>query len=251
MFKALVISAALVGFTSLENRAEAVVLGEPTFTTAPATVSVVNMFSSFGGDFFPTSRYVLRTSTTIASAQGAPSLVGQSFEFGFDSVSDEAIFSIGGDSATAFSSSPNLTGTGNLFLSGIEDFICTPAGCDLGFRGVYAAFPYDPAKSGSLELQFTLNFALPNRQGFEYCFIDNPSDCRFSNTAGVMEIDGRPVRGNSFTYAEGSVRDATISFATIDGRPVSPVPLPATAWLLIAGIAGLGGMARRKIAAAA
>jgi hypothetical protein len=58
------------------------------------------------------------------------------------------------------------------------------------------------------------------------------------STAGLMTPNGKNQAGVSH-----------ISF--YNGASPAPIPLPAAGWLLIAGLAGLGGMARRRRAAAA
>jgi hypothetical protein len=69
------------------------------------------------------------------------------------------------------------------------------------------------------------------------CTVGSDSYCNWtgvtaSNFAGVAE---------SVTFGAAGTSD----FAEFDGLKVSPVPLPAASWLLLSGIAGLAGFARK------
>ena len=55
-----------------------------------------------------------------------------------------------------------------------------------------------------------------------------------------------------FSSASGGAGTSTLTPVTItefDGLTVTPVPLPAAAWLMVSGVAGLFGFARRRAAA--
>jgi hypothetical protein len=55
-----------------------------------------------------------------------------------------------------------------------------------------------------------------------------------------------------FSSASGGAGTSTLTPVTItefDGLTVTPVPLPAAAWLMLSGVAGLFGFARRRAAA--
>jgi hypothetical protein len=70
----------------------------------------------------------------------------------------------------------------------------------------------------------------------------------------VFDANGGPVLPASLPYGSGSgdfqvqvgAIDSVISYDITSISPPSPVPLPASAWLMLSGIIGLGVMTRRR-----
>jgi hypothetical protein len=69
--------AASVMLVATAGAAQALTLGAPIFTTAPGTISILNQFE-FN---LPSPAYTLTMNSLIASAVGAPGLVGKSIHF--------------------------------------------------------------------------------------------------------------------------------------------------------------------------
>ncbi len=67
---------------------------------------------------------------------------------------------------------------------------------------------------------------------------NNPNYLMIRNDSGVSQ---------TFSYAQASGSKGGLSHTfSLGTPPPSPVPLPAAGWLLLAGIAGMGAMRRRK-----
>jgi hypothetical protein len=245
MRKALTATIAASALAAICTSAEAITVGLPIFTTAPGSINVVNEFV-FNR---PSPFYTLSYTGTIASADGAPELVGQPISFSFSTVRDDAPISIGGVNLTPF---PGNGGPGDTLLISLPiDSQCDASGnCTDTFSGIFTGFNPVPAFT-DIQLLFTLSALLPTKTGYFFCLDSNPSDCTQVTDPTLTQLGGQPGFIMAENYIEGQLRNATITFSTVDGRPVSPVPLPATAWLLMAGLAGLGGMARRKPVSAA
>jgi hypothetical protein len=65
----------------------------------------------------------------------------------------------------------------------------------------------------------------------------------------VFTISGFEVAGTTFSQfltEEGKSNSANLIGKFVTKESVSPVPLPAAAWMLLAGIAGLGAVARKR-----
>jgi hypothetical protein len=250
----LVFSASVVGL--LLATSPAFSLGLPIFTTAPADISIVNEFMSG----VPSEFYSFTLETTIASAPGTPEFVGQTFSMRFSSLpllgpGGGGSFSIAGlPGVLAEFGSPNGAGEGRAFVNPPEEFACDPAGnCIIQYVGLYNAFNTRARETpgsdslGSEILNYKLNFALPIATGYEYCFDSSVSDCFFSTVEGLIESGGRPVTENfAYSYVEGRVRNATITFSTVGGPTPSPVPIPAAGLLFAAALPTLALVKRRR-----
>jgi hypothetical protein len=241
MRKALKAIIAAATLKAICTTAQAVTVGLPIFTTAPGSINVVNEFT-FN---YPSSDYSLNYTGTIASAEGAPGFVGQTISLNVNTSRLEVSLEIGGTSFTSFGVNP-------INVAPPVNIECDPSGnnCTETFTGIFSAF--NPVSSSfDIDLLYTISAALPRTTGYFFCLDSNPTNCTQVSDPTITELGGEPGFVVTENYIEGQLRNATITFSTVDGRPVSSVPLPATAWLLMAGIAGLGGMARRKIATAA
>jgi hypothetical protein len=238
-----IVSAALAVMSA--SFAQALTLGLPSFKTAPASISITNQFSPDGE---PTPSYTLSVTTTIASAQGAPGLVGQSLVFyyffngGFDDGTVTSTLSIGGtdlglqtDAGNSFLISPPLA------VPQVLDPVFTYAGIFEGFGPNAGAFP-------EINLLFELSQSVPTLHGYRYCF-DSCTKFEFSNIGGLTEISGIPVVLDSDLglYPEGTIRDAVLTFSTVNGRPtVSAVPLPTSVILFMSALVALAGVTQLK-----
>jgi hypothetical protein len=60
----------------------------------------------------------------------------------------------------------------------------------------------------------------------------------FGQATGVYDIE--------LIWFEGQNTQVQLAFVEADGTNIDPVPLPAAAWMLLAGIGGLGVMGRRR-----
>jgi hypothetical protein len=105
------------------------------------------------------------------------------------------------------------------------------------------------AQQGPLNLNYSLS-------GSEID-IDNPNGAPVfapttSTLAGtpVVNVDGtlNGIYNGQFTNAQG-LFEYQITSLTLASDIPSPVPLPASAWLLVAGLGGLGVLARKRRAA--
>lgn len=79
----------------------------------------------------------------------------------------------------------------------------------------------------------------------------NPDFTETFEIAGVkyvFDVTGFDI-GNSFWTKENALNTATIRGRFTEERNISPIPLPAAGWLLLAGVAGLGVAARKRRAA--
>jgi hypothetical protein len=246
MRKALIATIAASALAAICTSAEAITVGLPIFTTTPGTINVVNEFVLNRPGPFYTLSY---SGGTIASAEGAPELVGQPISFSFSTDREQAPISIGGVDLAPFPGNGSRNNT--LLIRLPIDSQCDASGnCTDTFSGIFTGFNPVPAFI-DIQLLFTLSALLPTTTGYFFCLDSNPSDCTQVSDPTLTQLGGQPGFIMAENYIEGQLRNATITFSTVDGRPVSPVPLPATAWLLMAGLAGLGGMARRKLATAA
>ncbi len=243
-FTILLMTALICG---LSSTATAATLGMPIFTTAPSTVYVTN---EFGPNLMPTPSYTVHTSTTIASAQGAPDLVGQTLDFtyfqdlGFSPPFASYQLRIAGIDIMVGPTVPE--GYMDVILPYVETYDPISGDTTFTYQGVFSGWGSklgDPFQV----LAFTLSAALPTLDGYQYCNADF-SFCEFSNTPGLTDISGVPVTLNDsyLGYPEGQLRNATLTFSTLGGRQVAPVPLPAGGLLLAAALAGLGWRARRR-----
>ena len=79
---------------------------------------------------------------------------------------------------------------------------------------------------------------------------------KFGNTPEYLMLrnDSGVEQTFSFLQASGAQGDLSHSFGlgtpgnqnNDDEDPMNPVPLPASGWLLLAGLAGIGAMSRRR-----
>ncbi len=241
-------AAAVVSLMVAGHGVDAATLGLPIFTTTPSSVFVTNQF---GGNV-PTPSYTLNLNSTIATADGAPELVGQTIAFswffngGFDDGTVTPSLVIGGISVLA---DPLDQADRVLISPSIASDVFDPVTnlSTFQYSGIFAGFGPRVAAFPDIILQFALNAPIPTKEGYFYCDPNDPSDCQFSNTPGLTEINGSPVVvGQSFLgYPEGTITNAVITFSTVDGRAVAPVPLPASG-LLLMGAAGLLAAASRR-----
>jgi hypothetical protein len=243
MIRTVTFALAALGLAASFSGAEATTLGLPIFKTAPTTVQVTN---EFGPVLLPTDSYTLSFTSTIASAQGAPELVGQSISF-------SAFFVNGFDPGTV--SSSLFIGGVDLHLDAMSFLITPPVATDVfdpgtglstfTYSGIFAGFGPRTAAFPDIMLDFVLSAAIPTRQGFLYCQTAAPGTCEFSNIAGLTEINGQAVTVmDSFNYPEGTISNAVATFSTVDGRPIPTTPLPAGGLLLLGAMASLGAFAR-------
>jgi hypothetical protein len=228
--------------------ANATSVGLPSFMTAPTNISITNQFDVFG---LPTSSYTLSFTSTIASAQGADALVGKPIHFSFydefgydDGTQAENDLTIGGIDLQMQYLAPRQIMISPPVASETDD----PATGLLIFDydGIFAGFGPRISLYDTISLVFTLPAGLPTKTGFLYCEA-NSSFCEYSNIAGLTEIRGHLVSvDQTFTYPEGEMRNAAVTFATVQDRKFSPVPLPAGGWLFAAALSLLGFATRRK-----
>lgn len=225
----------------LPGAALAVPHGLPILQTAPSTISIVNEF------FFnlPSPFYTISLNSTIASAQGAPDLVGETISLTY--------FSGGVGASVPYSF--RIRGT-ELMAGPVSEtsFLIGPAYTEITPN----TFVYDDPFSGfgprtapfpEIELSFAVNGPLPTKTAYLYCTPPANTDCELSEMPGLTSIDGRPVAvQDTFVYPEGQIADGTVTFWTVDGRP-AVIPLPATLPLLAAALGGL--VALRRIAGSA
>ncbi len=244
------ICAASVMLVATAGAAEALTLGAPIFTTAPGTISILNQFE-FN---VPSPVYTLTMNGTIASAVGAPGLVGKSIYFqttivfggSFDSAMSIDGVDLHPDAANNDQVLANMPVATSVYDGATNKNTDT-------FSGIFSAFgpvTYDISTSGGgVLLQYVLSAPLPQITQYEYCEIANPSVCTYSLQAGLTEISGVPVADNGLAFSgpEGTIHDATMTFYTVNGRTTpSPVPLPAGGLLFISALAALGLGSRLK-----
>jgi hypothetical protein len=188
---------------------EAVVVGLPIFTTAPGSVSVVNEFQSN----YPSSFYSLSYSGTIASAQGAPELVGQTISFHFSTLELHASLTIGGVNVTPFSGF-NAFNDESFDIRPPEDFICDPSGnCTETYTGIFVGFNPVPVSGPSVDLLFTLSSLLPTRTGYFFCYDDNAADCTQVTDPTITEMGGRTGFVVNQSYIEGTLPNPQLAFS--------------------------------------
>ncbi len=222
----------------------AATLGFPSFTTAPTTVNVVN---EFGPDLTPTPSYTLSVHSTIATAQGVPELVGQAIDFIW----------FNGNVGTGVSFL-NIGGQELLFdtLDNDREVLVIPPYTEVydpitsistfSYSGIFTGFGPRTGTIPEFVLQFSIDLPIPTKNGFWYCTAGQAT-CEFSNIAGLTDLNGQPATlFESFTYPEGAIHNAVLTFSMVDGRPVAPVPLPAGGMLLVCALAGLAAL-RRKV----
>lgn len=232
----------------LGSDAAATTLGLPIFATAPSTIFITNQFDRS----LPTPSYTLSLHSTIDTAQGAPELIGQDIDFTW-------FFDDGFDDGT-ISSSLRIGGTEILFdpLSRSYDLLAgfpyvelaydpVTSLADYAYPGIFAGFGPRTAVFPEITLQWALDTLVPTKSGSLYCVLDD-SYCEFSNTAGLTDLGGVPAYARfDFVYPEGVLTNASLTFSTVDGRQVAPVPLPAGGALLLVALAGPGLGARRRV----
>ncbi|MDO5759005.1 MAG: VPLPA-CTERM sorting domain-containing protein [Rhodobacterales bacterium] len=242
----------LVTILLSSTAASAAILGTPSFTTAPATVSVVNEFAE-GGRYFdvgnaPYDSYTVSVNTTIASSFGLPSLVGSSLSFSY-----------GMENGISFDSFDTLKIAGvevlvdPLYNEGPFLFYPPIASIDPGgpgeFDTFYYAAPFTDFGPRSAEfpefvMSFEINQPLPTKTGFEQC--NALDECEFSNSL-LADIGGSPVTVfESYDYIEGHIDDGTLTFYTPGGPPPAVVPLPAAGLLLLGPLGALAAWRRRR-----
>lgn len=231
----------------LASSTQATVLGLPIFTVEPAIISVTN---EFGPDLLPTPSYTLSFNGTIATAEGAPELVGQPINFdwfyegGFSTGSSSPSLQIGG---TEILTDPLLFDNQFLITPPYSSVFDPVTGLDtFTYTGIFAGFGPVIGTFPDLVIEFSINMPIPTREGYLYCTLGQ-ADCEFSNSTSVTEIGGVPASlFETYVYPEGRISGATVTFSTVNGRPIAPVPLPAGGLLLMTGIFGLALAARRK-----
>ncbi|MGI9388489.1 MAG: VPLPA-CTERM sorting domain-containing protein [Boseongicola sp.] len=229
----------------------AATLGTPSFTTAPADISITNFFGPFGRvldvPFAPYGSYVVSVTTSIGSSHGLPGLVGETLEFTYgyeDGAFAGGVYSleIGGTEVLVDPASFQ----GDFLLS-------PPVATDTPIGGGIATFTYQPpfedfgprdAMVPEILMAFSIDQPLPMKTGYESCNEDNT--CEFSNTP-LLEIDGKGiVESVSYQYIEGMIEGGTITFFTPGGPSPEVIPLPATALLLIGSIGAIGAVRRHR-----
>jgi hypothetical protein len=240
--------ASILIVTLTNGVAAAATLGLPTFTTAPSTISIVN---EFGGNL-PTGSYTLSLNSIIATADGAPELVGQAIDFSW--------FYNGGFTGGFGSPSLQIGGVNLLRdpLSSLDQLLIgPPIASDVfdpvsnlstfEYSGIFTGFGPRISTFPEIVLQFVLNAPIPTLDGYLYCNTSN-TNCSFSNTPGLSQINGEAVMvSQSFLgYPEGRITNATMTFSTVDGRTISPVPLPATGLLMLAALSLFAVTFRKK-----
>jgi hypothetical protein len=124
------------------------------------------------------------------------------------------------------------------------------------------------------QVEYLTNFDLTSSENYTLTAFSSSADASFllqSNGATTLyNLTGNGLNGTTYNYtgtlsagpynlealvtadAEGngnSQSSANSISYILDLTPVSPVPLPATAWLFVSGLAGFGAFARRKRAA--
>jgi hypothetical protein len=101
--------------------------------------------------------------------------------------------------------------------------------------------------SGSIYTGSVLNI-ISNSNG---ALVWVPAPSSLAGTPVPDTIDGVPVgmEDGGFQNAQGFFIEYNLTSLTLASDIPSPVPLPASAWLLVAGLGGLGAFARKRRAA--
>lgn len=219
----------------------ATTLGAPTFSVADATISYLN---NFGPGGFPSDLITITIAGTISSSVGAPGLVGKDLNVSIlyseiDESAFDASFTLdGGDIFTIFDTASSF-----LLIPPIASDTPNPDGSfTFEYAGAFA--PFGP-RTGDFP-EFPISYVIDSFVGSTtktfrlFCEAGDPGNCAPGNTPDGSDTGlTDPVLVEEFTYTEGSGTGA-VTFFTVDGAPLTAVPLPAAGWALLAGVGALG-----------
>lgn len=222
-------------------------LGAPAFTITDASISYLNNFE-LG---FPGDTVDIGIIGTITSSVGAPGFVGKAVSFKlryYESVdrSEDVSMFIDGVNVGFFGWRSNSFSITPPILDAIDNGDGTST---YTYADIYAPFGPKVSDVPEVNLAFVIsNFVGERTQIFSiFCEEASPVDCEVSNTEDGSDTGlTNPILDFSTTYTEGrGIGDVT--FFTVGGPPIAPVPLPASGLLLVAGLGGLALMRRRIV----
>ncbi len=207
------------------------------FANAPdAGIFVSNLVAEMGPRIHAYSTNFSYTGTSLATAManaGATYTWGTGFAFTLENISAfDAIF-LGGfalDANGISALSSYVAAGGNVYIAGGT---ATIAG---GAEGEANAWNTFLAPFG-VQMGWPFNGVAGNRSVF--------GDSLFNGVSELYQNNGNPLSGPS-VFCCGQIGGLFAVYRTDDNGGPTPVPLPATVWLMAGGLIGLVGLRRRR-----